>query len=408
MNRRPAQLRPAQLRPAQLRPAQLRPAQLRPAQLRPAQLCPAQLRTAQLCPAQLRTAQLRAAQNVAGFTLVEVVLAIVVLSVLLLGMHSAMLLAWRASPQRDSVNSATTSAAAAIDLLASELALATSITAATDSSVRFVVPDRTGDGAPDTIQYSWSGSKGDPLLRTINNAAATVAANLAEFQLTYEKRSQPLPTTYTESGEVTLSYYDSLNLLNLGNFAVKDNQFVGQCFKPSLPHGATHWRVTRTMLRMRSRGSTGGETRIQLRGTNGTTPTTILEEVLLLESSLGSAYSWREFTFSNVGGRPAGSSLCLVAQWSKDADACDIEYQNLLASAGNSDLVQTTNGGATWTAPAGQDLQYYIYGTYSTPDPVEHVYWLTGVGCALRCGNDAQARVQTTIRLLNEPQVPGP
>jgi hypothetical protein len=340
---------------------------------------------------------------------VELVLATVVLSVILLGMHSAMMLAWRATPQRESLNSATMTAAAGVDLLASELAYATSITSASATSIEFVVPDRTGDGAADSVSYVWSGNKGDPLVRRINgSAAAPVAADVAEFQLVYRKRSSLLPTTHTESGEVMLSYYDGLNLLYLNNFAVDSSHFVGQHFKPSLPNGATEWRVTRVQLRARSRGAVNGSARVQVRTAVGVLPGAVLDEATLDESTLSTAYAWREFAFRSVQYRPAGTGLCLVVQWVSDAHACEIEYQGLLAAAANSDLIQTGNGGGSWTAPAAQDLRYYVLGTYRTPNPAAYGYWLTGVGCTLRCGSDPHARAHTTIRVLNEPQVSGP
>jgi prepilin-type N-terminal cleavage/methylation domain-containing protein len=344
-----------------------------------------------------------------GFTLVEVVLASVILSIILLGLHSAMMLAWRASPERDSTNSSTSSAGQALDLLSADLAYAKSINASSATSIEFVVPDRTGDGATDTIRYSWTGTKGDPLLRSINGSdGVAVTTNVAEFQLGFQKRSQLQPTTYAESSEVTLSYYDGVSLLNLGNFVVTNDDFVGQYFKPSVPNGATHWRVTRAQLRVRNRGGTGGLARVQVRVANGNLPGAILDEAPLVESTLGTTYAWCEFQFNNVPKRPASEGLCLVVQWMHDSVACEIEYQSLLAAAANSDMVKTTNGGASWSVPLGQDLRYYVFGTYITPNPTGYTYYLTGVSCTLRRGNDSRAKVQTTIRMFNEPQVSGP
>ena len=69
---------------------------------------------------------------------------------------------------------------------------------------------------------------------------------------------------------------------------------------------------------------------------------------------------------------------------------------------------KSTNGGTTWSASSGQDMQYYVYGTYTTPDPITTDYLVSDVRCTLRVGGDAQSRVNTTIRVLNEPQVSGP
>jgi hypothetical protein len=53
-------------------------------------------------------------------------------------------------------------------------------------------------------------------------------------------------------------------------------------------------------------------------------------------------------------------------------------------------------------------MNYYVYGTVSTPDPVSYQYLLTDVRCTLRSGPDPLARIQTSIRVVNEPQVTGP
>ena len=50
-----------------------------------------------------------------------------------------------------------------------------------------VVPDRDDANAdPELIRYSWSGTRGDPLLRQYNQATlATVAENVAAFNISY-------------------------------------------------------------------------------------------------------------------------------------------------------------------------------------------------------------------------------
>src|SRR5262249_55248128 len=151
-----------------------------------------------------------------GFTLIEMVLSLAIIAILLLGMQSAILLAARATP--DSSNSPLSSAIVAgraVDRLSADLTFANSVTSAGTTSITFTVPDRTGDNSPETITYSWSGVSGDPLLRKINSGtASTVATNVTEFQLAYDKRSQQASTTYTESGETLLANNDGIGLLN--------------------------------------------------------------------------------------------------------------------------------------------------------------------------------------------------
>jgi hypothetical protein len=337
------------------------------------------------------------------------VLACVIVAVILFGMHSAMLLATRANPDRSGRNYASVQGGMAIDRLSADLSMATAMTSMTPTSIEFTVPDRNGDNTPETINYSWSGSPGDPLTCTVNGGTpANVALNVNEFALTYDKRSQQRSTTYTESGEIVLAAYDGLGLLNLGDFAVDSSDFVGQYFLPTLPAQAASWRVTRVKFLARQHSGTTGEARVQLRTFSSPTPQLILEEKIMSESSLPTSYQWQEFAFSGVSGRPPGTPLCLVIQWNKDTQACDVQYQLLGGLAANAGLVKTSNGGSSWSIPLAQDMPFYIYGTYSTQDPVAYDYWLTGVRCSLRCGNDTTSRVRTSMRLLNQPQVNGP
>ncbi|HWP41430.1 MAG TPA: hypothetical protein VNL70_10930 [Tepidisphaeraceae bacterium] len=349
--------------------------------------------------------------SAAAFTLVEVVLTVVIVAVIMLGIQSAMLLAGRANPDRNGAAQMILRAASAIDQLRGDLAYATSITTTGGSSIEFVVADRNNDGSPETIRYSWSGVAGDPLMRSINaRSPVAIAADVRELQFVYDRRSEAQATTYSESGEILLSSLDSLGLLYLGDFAVDSSNWVGQYFRPSLPAGAVKWRVTRVKLRARSHGSASGQARIQIRAPRpgGPFPGVVLEEAVLYENTLSSGYTWQEFIFSSATERPAGSGACLVVQWQRDTHACDVQYQALFGSAPNADLVVTNNSGQSWSMPFGQDLCHYIYGTYSVADPAVYQHRLASVRYTLRCGGDASAAIQGTIRLFNEPSAPPP
>jgi hypothetical protein len=197
-------------------------------------------------------------------------------------------------------------------------------------------------------------------------------------------------------------------LLNLGAFAVSKQNGIGQTFKPSLPGGVTHWRVTRALLSLSRSGTADGEARVELRRVQGTTPGVILDEAPLYESDLGTGMAWRESSFRQAEPCPADAALCLVVRGLSDSNACNVEFESLLASASDGAMIRTGNGGTSWSAPLGQDLRYYVYGTYSSPNATGLDYWLTLVSCTVQSGGDRQGRISTTIRVLNEPQVSGP
>jgi len=125
-----------------------------------------------------------------AFTLVELVLSMVVLTIVLGGVSSAMLLASRAVPDKQTALGLTLDAFHAADRLASELYAAQTITARTATSVTFTVADRNADGNPETIRYSWSGVGGEALKRQYNGGAAvSVLDDVREFALRFNTQT---------------------------------------------------------------------------------------------------------------------------------------------------------------------------------------------------------------------------
>ncbi len=127
-----------------------------------------------------------------GATLIEVVLATVVIAVLMGSMMSMVLLSSRAIDSGTSSTAKTAEARELIDDLTAELGLAQSVESLDDKSVTFTVPDLTGDGGVDTISYAWSGVAGDPLTRRLNNGPeAILAEGVHLLNFTYLLRAIP-------------------------------------------------------------------------------------------------------------------------------------------------------------------------------------------------------------------------
>jgi hypothetical protein len=127
-----------------------------------------------------------------AYTLLELVICIPATTLLLLGMASAIQLARRAFPDGNSITSATVAGQRALDLFAGDLAYATSIPARSATGITLVAPDRTGDAAPDTVIYLWSGTVGSPLTRQVNGSAPeTILPGVQDFALTYDTAVDP-------------------------------------------------------------------------------------------------------------------------------------------------------------------------------------------------------------------------
>lgn len=124
-----------------------------------------------------------------GFTLVELVLTCAVLSILLLGLSAAMLVAIRAVESAAAGPAARTLQASDIlSQLAADLSVAQGFTERTDTAVTFTVPDRDGVNGAETIRYALSNGT---LTRTYNGTSVTVATGVQHFRLTYLTTTLP-------------------------------------------------------------------------------------------------------------------------------------------------------------------------------------------------------------------------
>ena len=347
-----------------------------------------------------------------GFTLVELVLSMAVMTVLIGGIASAMLLASRAIPDDQSPTSVLLRGSEAAEEIAGELYTARTITERSAMAVEFTVHDRNGDEVPETLRYEWSGTAGDPLTRQYNGGTvANIAEDVQEFQLTYDLKTAQRegPRSENESAETLLISFEPT--ADLADFSIDANNWPGEYFLPTLPSDALSWKVTRVRFQAKVRGANDGVTKVQLRLANSSSlPTsTILEEHLLYESGLLGTYEWQEFSYTSVGGISPSQGLCLVLRFvSADVHSCDILYRDRRTILSNGAFVSTTNAGSTWTKNTAKGLSFYIYGTitaYGEPQMVD-VYYLTGVRVALRLGAGAGSRVETGVQVLNKPEVP--
>lgn len=341
-----------------------------------------------------------------GFTLVELTISTAIMAVLMVGMMSAVLIASRALPNDNSLTSLVVRTGDVAAQMASELYVATSITENTPTAITFTVSDR-GHGAagPETIRYAWSGVAGDPLQRQYNGATAVdVLHDVQEFTLAYDLiAATPPPITTTEGPETLLS--GQTTITTSADFSIQNKSWIGQCFQPTMPADAVSWKVTRVKVLARSNGPTNGITAVQLRLPAGGLPTTtVVDEMLMDEATLGTAYLWKPFSYNSASGLSPAQGLCLALVMNRtDTDLADIQYD----AGSGSGLVITTNGENSWMSLAGQSMAYEVYGTITTgtqPPPTSGS--LRSVQMTLREGSESFGRITTTAELLNRPNVP--
>jgi hypothetical protein len=123
-------------------------------------------------------------------------MSLVVMSILLGSMASAVILAGHALPDSGDPSERMASAVECVDRITRDLVLAEAITLAEPHEIRFEVPDRGHDPAgPEKIIFAWSGTAGDPLTTTYNSGPeVTLCADVHEFSLEYTRCSGTLTT----------------------------------------------------------------------------------------------------------------------------------------------------------------------------------------------------------------------
>jgi len=342
-----------------------------------------------------------------GFTLVELVLALAIMSILMTGLASAIIIASHALPDGDSPGHAVVKAAEAADRIAEEIRSALWIRERTATSVEFTVPDRDSDGLPERIRYAWSGTAGDALTRQYNGGAVVdVVDSVQEFDLGYDLRAvtEEYPGVPIEGVEELISSHGSISG-DWEYFPIKKDEWPGQYFKPALAADAISWRITRLFVYAMAEAAIE-QTLVQLRPADGNRKptTTVLAQEVMDEADLGFSFAWEEVVFDGVPALRPNEGFCLVLEnGSGGGVSARIAYDD----GGGSGGINTKDAGKSWSYFDWIARLHYIYGVASTPGASQTAtrQYVTGVRIALRTGSDPASRVLTTAQTLNCPEL---
>src|SRR5205085_1584778 len=249
-----------------------------------------------------------------GFTLVEALLSMVVLSIIVVACGSAMRLMGRGLAARDNtLESQTAGGRSALDQIRDDLKIALTVPEQTASALTVTVPDRDGDGNPETIRYFWSGVAGTSLTRQLNGGTAiSIADNLTSLNFQFLQRTVgPVPPV--ESAEQLLVSYDTGT--SVKTFACSSNNFVAQYFKPSLPVNAVCWKVTRVKVLAQKAGLlSSGNVLVNIEAADAAQKPTgsSLDSGSYGLGLLNLGATWCEIPCSKLAGLDANAGLCIV------------------------------------------------------------------------------------------------
>lgn len=153
-----------------------------------------------------------------GFTLLELVASLIGLSILLVSLGSAMVIALKASDSTSTPAPATLAGLDALNDLQADLQYALTITEALPASTTFTIPDRNGDASAETIRYAWSGTPGSTLIRRYNwGTSYILASNVHNFNIQYHtsgSKKEYLTVTLQLSADASTAVQTAIPLLN--------------------------------------------------------------------------------------------------------------------------------------------------------------------------------------------------
>lgn len=343
-----------------------------------------------------------------GLTLIELVAALGVSSVLVVAIASTMALATKGLPVGTDRFSGQIAAARVAEQIAGELETATMILELTPTSITFLVPSRNGDASPERIRYSWSGISNNPLKRQYNNAAAGVMLETVDqFSLTpaIVTSTESYPGLATEDAAESL-LIDSSSTSGLSNLNVNLSTYQGQYFgSASWPAGVVGWRPTRITYQGKQSGLIA-TTNVQLcTASSNFTPNAVLSQTTVVGTGLLASYSTQQFSVGTIDRLSPQAGVCLAFQWVLGTPNSIIVQGN----GGSSGLVSSSNGGGTWTYAATSALQAQMYGTLTRSSSTQYATsrYLAGLTIGLRAGGSTAPMVTTTAQALNHPEMLG-
>jgi len=360
-----------------------------------------------------------------GLALAEVLVSLVTVTVLMGGIASAIVLTSHALPDPDRPSDAALQGYRALDQMAAELRLATSVNVRSTQTIEFTVTDRDKDSVPETIRYHWSGRGGDPLTRNYNNSGAVpVVPKVHDLSFTYDYET--VNSTHTldvdsQGPEVVLASFNGWPGITPkgGDWPVSAKESLSEYFTINPPADAFELTFTRADVMMRQ-NSLLGQCKVAIHRTvsakdSTPRPSPIAIGAPVLGINLPLLYLWTSFSFvPNAMTDLADTGYCLVIDGSVANAAWVQSFQSLSAPDNGMSMNWTDDVGVTWKSfatPHAQDLRYYVYGSYKSRAPqevTESRSYLRSVSTLLRAAADKSSGVEATVYLLNRPQLSGP
>ena len=302
-----------------------------------------------------------------GFTLIEMMISMGLLSMVMIAATAVVSLAVRAAPANDDPTSVALASRTAVDQVLSDLTDATSVSISESGGiVRLLIStqDLDSDNAPDTIEYQWSGNARDAVFRSFNGLQTTLYPHADAFSISVAGSIRSVAsgtTSATATGQsiaVVQRYDRSTNLISIGT------NWVAQRFKPRLKPNATSWSLTSVSLWLRRDGSADSTGLIELRADAAGRPGSFIASTQFVESALASTPRFQTYPLARSNLDP-NAAYWLVLRTSILLTPARV-LQTPYSVADDTAQYAISSNGSTWTVDPDAALFFQITGSVST------------------------------------------
>ncbi|MDQ7013195.1 MAG: type II secretion system protein [Planctomycetota bacterium] len=342
-----------------------------------------------------------------AFTMIEMLLAFALAAIVLSALQSLILIAGRAIPDAQGVQSSTVEAADMLERLTAEVSVAIEVLEVNANDITFSLNDWTGDSVVETVRYAWSGVVGDPLLRAVNGGAASVLVGAVDsFTLSPVTQSTDI---YVVGNEQTLDnqLVQSVSVLDAYPDPVNTTGAYAQRIVPDLPADTVDWRIRDVSFWIQSESGSDGKILVEIRNVDAITglPGNIVyKEKRYKTSSLGSDLTRVDLGFDTVRFSPT-DDVCLVIRAEDPVVACDLEFGLTTAFLNGRVAWKSSDGGSSWSAANYSAMHHEITAEIRTQTAtIETRTELVELEGTLVAGVPA-VTIKRSVRPLNTPEV---
>lgn len=345
-------------------------------------------------------------RRVDGHTLLEMMLSLVLLSIVMATVGSAVMFASQAIPDDDSAVGSMLADSAVLSRIAEDLASAQYVIEQTGSAVTVVVPDRTGDNIPDRIRYAWSGTYAGPLTYQLNDEdAINLIDSVAVFNLeaTITTSTRTIPGQSVASGSETLIDAFDTVLLTSPTTGIDPSNLAGQRFTPSFSSGASGYVPSRVEFRAKKQGGASGEMVIEVAHMPGSRLSAqVYSTGLISEGDLANSMTWYSVDLTGSAVVPADEEITLLFSAS---DTSSATVANLHYNLGTGGMVSSSNAAASFSESLLNTVYYRLYGYEQASGGAWDVSQqpTTMVNVSLLSTADDRSPVTRNVRMLLAP-----